>query len=354
MGGATLKMAFNVELWSWLKGLHSADSKAFGRFKQQQYRLLGVVVGLIQAFVLVPISLAPVGMGLTLVVMVGAITAPLLCYGRVARPWLAACLLIALLVESLALLLGLGSPAVPALMLLTGATAMAGLAMPAHYSGLALLLWGGLMALAGGSMGIDTRPLVLICGVLLVAMVAIDRVLHHSWVTQRKAAELAALDSLTGIFNRRLFTDLGTRAFTAANRYKRVISVLTLDIDRFKTVNDTYGHGVGDDVIRMVAGIFSTSLRETDIYGRIGGEEFAAILPETPAERALEIAERIREAVEHGRVMQDGGRALKVTISIGVTTTVDDNNGLIDTLAQADRALYAAKEGGRNRVEVAH
>jgi len=121
-----------------------------------------------------------------------------------------------------------------------------------------------------------------------------------------------------------------------------------IDVDNFKSVNDTYGHLVGDEVLKWLCIIIQTSLRQTDYLGRLGGEEFGIILTETDKEGALYLAERIRKTVERKKFCQ-GNITLKLTISIGLTTVLQQDNG-IDILRRADRGLLSAKESGKNKV----
>jgi diguanylate cyclase (GGDEF)-like protein len=170
-----------------------------------------------------------------------------------------------------------------------------------------------------------------------------------------QAERLATTDGLTGLVNRRRFNELLDQRLREAARYQRPLSLLLLDIDHFKKVNDTHGHPAGDAVLRGVAKLLQKSARETDVAARYGGEEMALILPETDAQGALAIAERLRKLVEQARHPTEQG-ALKVTVSIGISTA-GVNSQAAETpaglLEEADRALYRAKHGGRNRVEAA-
>jgi diguanylate cyclase (GGDEF)-like protein len=166
---------------------------------------------------------------------------------------------------------------------------------------------------------------------------------------------LATTDGLTGLVNRRRFNELLDQRLREAARYQRPLSLLLLDIDHFKKVNDTHGHPAGDAVLRGVAKLLHKSARETDVAARYGGEEMALILPETDARGALAIAERLRKLVEQARHPTEQG-ALKVTVSIGISTAGVNSQSAenpAELLEEADRALYRAKHGGRNRVEAA-
>ena len=125
-----------------------------------------------------------------------------------------------------------------------------------------------------------------------------------------------------------------------------------LDIDRFKEVNDTYGHRTGDRVLRALAERITQNIRQVDILGRYGGEEFAILLPETELFKACEIAERIRSAVANQPIVETEQGPVSVSISVGVTRATKATTTLAELLEQADKALYMAKEKGRNRVEI--
>lgn len=166
-----------------------------------------------------------------------------------------------------------------------------------------------------------------------------------------QAERLATTDGLTGLLNRRTFNAQLERRLREAQRYRRPLSLVLLDIDHFKRVNDGHGHPAGDAVLRRVARIAQTQARDADIVARYGGEEMALVLPETDARGALAIAERIRLAVEKAQHATEAG-ALGVTLSAGVATWPGVGESPDDLLAAADKALYRAKQSGRNRVEV--
>jgi diguanylate cyclase (GGDEF)-like protein len=159
----------------------------------------------------------------------------------------------------------------------------------------------------------------------------------------------ARKDFLTGLSNRRDFMDLAEAALMRSERYDRPLSVFMLDIDHFKKINDTYGHQVGDEVLRHLSGIMQKALREVDIIGRIGGEEFAVLLPETTLDNATKVAERLRQKISLYAIPLTSGLPLHFSVSIGVA--VLSSKGLnIDTLLNfADEALYEAKRE-RNKV----
>ncbi|RZU53828.1 diguanylate cyclase (GGDEF)-like protein [Krasilnikovia cinnamomea] len=171
---------------------------------------------------------------------------------------------------------------------------------------------------------------------------------YHNAQLFTRVQELATTDELTGVHNRRHFFSLATALFGAARRGGHGLSAAMLDIDNFKKINDTYGHGVGDDVIREVAHRIAAALRESDILGRYGGEEFAVVLPDC-ADIDIAPLERIRSAVAAEPVLTRDG-PVTVTISIGLAALNVHDDGLDQLLARADHALYEAKTGGRNKV----
>lgn len=161
---------------------------------------------------------------------------------------------------------------------------------------------------------------------------------------------LATVDLLTGLNNRAHFLNLGEAELSRSRRYGRPLGVLMLDVDYFKRINDTHGHAAGDVALQAVSAAIVRELRTVDIIGRLGGEEFSVILPETDVINTIQVAERIRAAVERSRV--DVGNSLRIplTISIGATILLPGETNIDRLLARADAALYRAKRSGRNRV----
>lgn len=159
----------------------------------------------------------------------------------------------------------------------------------------------------------------------------------------------ARVDSTTGIFNRRGLSEMGCREVNRAIRFNRQLSVIFLDIDHFKIVNDTYGHPVGDLVLKELADRLKTNLRSVDLIGRYGGEELVIILPETDSEGALDVAERLRKVVEE-TPFSPNELSLWITISQGVSTMNANNRSLKELIRQADEAAYQSKDAGRNLV----
>lgn len=161
---------------------------------------------------------------------------------------------------------------------------------------------------------------------------------------------IANYDALTDIPNRRFFSETATTELKRAQRHQRPLGVLMMDIDFFKKVNDTYGHAAGDAVLVQVAKALTATLRPGDMVGRLGGEEFAALLPDCDDQAALATAERLRAIVE-GLEISHEGQTLNVTMSIGATAAYADDTSIEQPLQRADEGLYAAKRNGRNRVD---
>lgn len=166
--------------------------------------------------------------------------------------------------------------------------------------------------------------------------------------------ELSIRDYLTEVFNCRYFYERLEEEIKRAERYKNTLSLIMLDIDYFKQYNDIYGHQAGDSILRDVAFFLKKNIREYDLVARYGGEEFSVILPETGKQVARNLAERIRVSVSAQSFpfveTQPGGN---LTISFGIATFPDDAKAINELVKVADRALYKAKENGRNRVETA-
>ena len=168
----------------------------------------------------------------------------------------------------------------------------------------------------------------------------------------KRAAQMAAEDELTGLLNRRFGGRRLREEFARSSRHQVPLGVLMIDVDRFKAVNDTWGHDAGDAVLRAVANVASESLRASDVICRWGGEEFLVLAPATDLDNTLHLADRLRRLVESVRV-PFGDQVLNVTISVGVATFPNLNVTQSESLVTAaDRALYHAKEIGRNRVAV--
>jgi diguanylate cyclase (GGDEF)-like protein len=166
---------------------------------------------------------------------------------------------------------------------------------------------------------------------------------------ERALQTLASRDPLTGMKNRRYLFEEATREFSGAQRYGRNLSVVIGDIDRFKSINDRYGHATGDRVLIAVADAMEAVSRENDVVARIGGEEFCALLPETDADQALAFAQRLGTAIEAIRVSVENDN-VSPTISIGLSSNAEVSRSFDEMLSQADAAMYAAKRAGRARI----
>jgi diguanylate cyclase (GGDEF)-like protein len=168
-----------------------------------------------------------------------------------------------------------------------------------------------------------------------------------------RMTDLAKKDGLTGIYNRRSFDDRLAFELQRAQRYGRELTLLALDVDHFKRVNDTWGHQAGDAVLKFLAALLERSVRAgVDLVARVGGEEFAVLLPETDAASAHTVADRMRSAVEAAQIPIPGHDPIRVTVSIGLCAQRGAGDCPEGLQGNADRALYAAKHKGRNRVVI--
>jgi len=165
---------------------------------------------------------------------------------------------------------------------------------------------------------------------------------------QEKLKYQSVTDELTGVFNRRAFMDISQKAFVHAQRHNEAFSLALFDIDHFKLVNDNYGHHAGDRVIVEFATYINGTIREDDLFGRVGGEEFYLALPKTDIENAKMITERIRQGIEHLPIHVDEKR-LNITVSIGISSALENDN-YDDMQQRSDTALYKAKNSGRNQI----
>ncbi|MGZ3238423.1 MAG: GGDEF domain-containing protein, partial [Burkholderiaceae bacterium] len=156
-------------------------------------------------------------------------------------------------------------------------------------------------------------------------------------------------DMLTNVHNRRSLFELGNKQLQIARRYQRPLTLIIMDVDHFKNINDTYGHAVGDLVLKHIAKACKTLLRSADILGRYGGEEFVALFPETDIDGTAIIAERLRILVQNLK-MPEINDLSNVTISLGVAMLSPSDTDISQTINRADKALYQAKQQGRNKV----
>jgi diguanylate cyclase (GGDEF)-like protein len=184
----------------------------------------------------------------------------------------------------------------------------------------------------------------------ITGLLAIGRDMTERKQMEDKLQYQAHFDYLTGLTNRRYFMELAANELIRFHRYGGELSLIMFDIDRFKQVNDLYGHSYGDLALQAVGDTCREILREVDIVGRIGGEEFAILLPQTGEKRAEEIAERLRTAIEQTKIKHQNKAKILITASFGVVTVLQTSNKIDGLLILADRALYQAKREGRNRV----
>jgi len=186
---------------------------------------------------------------------------------------------------------------------------------------------------------------------LLASFAATTTAALHNALLHAEVQKIAITDPLTGLHNRRGLEELGRHEVDRFLRFGHPLSVAMLDIDHFKRVNDSYGHGVGDQVLKGLAERCRSIIRQVDIFGRYGGEEFVILLPETDLFQAVNIAERLRRSVAETPFITDQG-AISITISLGVTRASKNFHELDALIEQVDAALYDAKIKGRNRVEI--
>lgn len=182
-------------------------------------------------------------------------------------------------------------------------------------------------------------------------LVSLNDITHHKQM-EAELFQQANTDQLTGIANRRHFLTQAEQEIRRARRFNRALSVMMIDIDHFKPINDTHGHAAGDIVLQKVVKRAEESLRKSDVIGRLGGEEFGVLLPETDLAAATEVATRLCGHIAE-RAIFSGTIAIPCTVSVGVAQFSANDSGIDSILSRADEALYRAKGNGRNRVEVA-
>ncbi len=180
----------------------------------------------------------------------------------------------------------------------------------------------------------------------------LERAHKAAEAAQLRANELAHRDMLTGLPNRRVFAEAIAKALARVHQRHSGCAILLIDLDHFKSINDRFGHALGDRVLEIFTDAARQSVRTSDLIGRLGGEEFAAVLYDTDPANAMEVAERIRDSF--AKLSQDvDGRPVCATVSIGLVHSEAAVLDVPELLAQADQALYYAKERGRNRIEIA-
>ncbi|MDX8129905.1 sensor domain-containing diguanylate cyclase [Methylomonas sp. OY6] len=227
-----------------------------------------------------------------------------------------------------------------------------------------LVLWLPPLSLSKTSLSAQafTWPLVILFYVLLAltsagfAYLLLQRKLRRQLQAEHmlEMERQAHTDVLTGLINRRRFLELAKREIARHLRRPEPLSLMMLDIDHFKRINDTYGHATGDEVLKLFAATCSSVLREIDLFARLGGEEFVALLPNTTVNQAELIANRICKAVALAPVLSENQEQINVTVSIGISRLTDEFPGLDVILQAADQALYEAKQTGRNKVVCAN
>jgi two-component system cell cycle response regulator len=175
--------------------------------------------------------------------------------------------------------------------------------------------------------------------------------LQQARADKKELERLANSDSLTGLYNRQAILDKMGETINRAKRYKEDFSLGMLDVDLFRRVNDQYGHLTGDEVLEKIATLIRRNIRNTDVAGRYGGEEFIILLPLADLSSALVVAERIRSVIESTEMKDSGGNVFAVTVSQGLSSWEPDEDAH-SLISRTDEALYRAKENGRNRVEI--
>jgi diguanylate cyclase (GGDEF)-like protein/PAS domain S-box-containing protein len=171
-------------------------------------------------------------------------------------------------------------------------------------------------------------------------------------LAQAELQEQAHKDYLTGLYNRRYFAEISQDYMNLFQRENKEASVMMIDIDLFKNINDTYGHAEGDKVIKTLVDALILNTRQSDVLARFGGEEFVALLPNINVKSVLHVADKLRNYVEELDVLTDDGQNIKFTICIGVSAIKADDKTIEKAIKRADDALYIAKNSGRNRVEM--
>jgi diguanylate cyclase (GGDEF)-like protein/PAS domain S-box-containing protein len=186
----------------------------------------------------------------------------------------------------------------------------------------------------------------------LAYFAAIERDLTEHKMLQSRLEILASTDALTGLPNRQAIMGKAKNEFSRAKRYSRPLSIVMIDVDHFKSINDQHGHAAGDHVLTNVGHILGDSLRDSDVLARIGGEEFVLLLPDTPQANAEFVAERMRAQLANSTIRFEEIE-LKITASFGVAAISDADENLEQMLSRADHAMYEAKHSGRNKVKTA-
>lgn len=226
--------------------------------------------------------------------------------------------------------------------------------------GLRAGLWGSLLFIGIGLFAFSRRyapddqvlnvMVISDIGLASLAVLIFSHIYERSRLrTEQRLTELATTDSLTGLVNRIRLSEVFERERAHSLRNRTPLSLVFLDIDHFKQINDRFGHEAGDQALRHFAALLGQRLRASDLFCRLGGEEFAVLLPATDRQQAVQIAEVLRERLA-GNPLPVDGQALHITLSAGVATLGEDGESLHSLMQAADRRTYAAKRSGRNRV----
>ena len=204
--------------------------------------------------------------------------------------------------------------------------------------------------LGAGSL-LFTADIFLLVGAGMIAIYGFmtDHSRRRLFGVKAELLRIARTDGLTNVFNRRFFIEMAGREVARSKRYNHPICCMMLDIDHFKNINDTFGHQAGDEVLKEMAKASVSAIREIDIFGRLGGEEFAIALPETDIDDAMNLAERIRQMLDQLEMGADD-KHIAITVSIGVAVLTSTDDTIESILKRADEALYRAKSSGRNKV----
>jgi diguanylate cyclase (GGDEF)-like protein len=180
---------------------------------------------------------------------------------------------------------------------------------------------------------------------------AMQKLIDELKKSQEELKLLAITDPMTKLYNRRYFSEISIELLELAKREKKPLSLIMLDIDKFKAINDTYGHKVGDEAIIALGNLLKEMKRKSDVACRLGGEEFVLLLPNTTYDDAKKVAEKIRQRVEENVITYEEGKGLQFTVSLGVAQVdIEHEDHIEPALKRADDALYHAKKSGRNRV----
>lgn len=219
-------------------------------------------------------------------------------------------------------------------------------------AGAALLLSEALLLLTGRPLHAVVAVLAVLCAALVVPPLVLPLLRNWQSSEQARAEQdlLSARDDLTGACSRRQFLALAEREWARCRRYEMTAAMLMLDIDHFRRVNDLHGAHAGDRLLRAIAHASQETLRQADLMGRFGGDEFVVFLAHADTLGALDAAERIRDKVARLTLEAPGGDAIRTTVSVGVVALAPGHDALADLIADAERALQAAKDAGRNCV----